>query len=94
MASGLLHGERQPAGSAGLRIVNVNVHYNADIPGAPWRSLMAYFEVRNLFDTTYISAANNITDTATATPASLAAVSGTIYTGAPRSYFGGFKMKF
>jgi iron complex outermembrane receptor protein len=55
---------------------------------------MAYAEVRNVFDQTYISSANNIADRIGATPATLAAVSGSIYSGAPRSYFAGFKMRF
>ena len=60
----------------------------------PLRSLMAYAEIRNVFDETYISSANNITDRIGSTPTTLAAVSGSIYSGAPRSYFAGFKMRF
>ena len=78
----------------GYDIVNVNVHYSTDLGGGPLRSLMAYSEIRNVFDETYISSANNITDRVGSTPATLAAVSGSIYSGAPRSYFAGFKMRF
>ena len=46
----------------GYDIVNVNVHYSTDLGGGPLRSLMAYAEIRNVFDETYISSANNITD--------------------------------
>ena len=78
----------------GYDIVNVNVHYSTDLGGGPLRSLMAYAEIRNVFDETYISSANNITDRIGSTPTTLAAVSGSIYSGAPRSYFAGFKMRF
>ena len=78
----------------GYDIVNVNVHYSTDLGGGPLRSLMAYAEIRNVFDETYISSANNITDRVGSTPTTLAAVSGSIYSGAPRSYFAGFKMRF
>ena len=78
----------------GYDIVNVNVHYNTGLGGGPLRALMAYAEIRNVFDETYISSANTITDRVGATPATLAAISGSIYSGAPRSYFAGFKMSF
>ena len=78
----------------GYDVVDLNVHYASDLGSAPLRSFMAYFEIRNLLDETYISAANNITDTVGATPATLAKVSGSIYAGAPRTYYGGFKVKF
>ena len=55
---------------------------------------MAYFEVRNVLDETYIASANNITDTVTSTPATLANAWGSIYAGAPRTYYGGMKVRF
>jgi iron complex outermembrane receptor protein len=78
----------------GYDIVDVNVHYNVEFTGGPVRSAMAYFQVSNLFDEVYISAANNITDSIGATAVTLANVSGSIYTGAPRTYYGGIRMKF
>ncbi|MEI9902162.1 MAG: TonB-dependent receptor [Hyphomicrobium sp.] len=78
----------------GYGVVDANLHYARELEGGPLRSFMAYFEIRNIFDETYISAANNITDSVGATAASLANVSGSIYAGAPRTYFGGFKVKF
>jgi iron complex outermembrane receptor protein len=78
----------------GYDLVNVNIHYNADLSGGPIRSFMAYFEIRNLLDETYISAANNITDRTNATVADLAGISGSIYAGAPRTYYGGMKVRF
>jgi iron complex outermembrane receptor protein len=78
----------------GYGVVDVNLHYTRQLSAGPLRSYTAYFEIRNLLDETYVSAANNITDAVGATPASLANVSGSIYTGAPRTYFGGFKVSF
>ena len=80
-------------------VVNVNVHYNRDLNNGLFRSAGAYFEIRNIFDETYIGAANNIGNTITAAgvqnPASvLANTSGTIYSGAPRTFYGGVKFKF
>lgn len=75
-------------------VVDVNLHYSMEFASSPVRSATAYVQVSNLFDEHYISAANNITDSVGATAASLANVSGSIYTGAPRTYYGGIRMKF
>ncbi|MFA5949472.1 MAG: TonB-dependent receptor [Hyphomicrobium sp.] len=79
--------------------VNLNVHYNREIDMGPFRSLSTYFEVRNVFDETYIASANNIANSLDATGAQngasvLETTSGTIYAGAPRTYYGGLKLKF
>ncbi|MBN9247804.1 MAG: TonB-dependent receptor [Hyphomicrobium sp.] len=79
----------------GYELVNVNVHHNMEFSSGPVRSLMTYFEIRNLFDETYISSANNITDRVGSTATTLADTgTGSIYAGAPRSYFGGMKVRF
>ncbi len=78
----------------GYDLVNLNVHYNKDLSGGPIKSLMAYFEVQNVFNETYIASANNITDRVGAGADDLAAISGSIYAGAPRTYYGGIKLKF
>ncbi|HVZ05007.1 TonB-dependent receptor [Hyphomicrobium sp.] len=78
----------------GYQLVNLNVHYTKDFDTGPVRSLMAYFEIRNLFDETYISAANNISDRAGYTADDLAGIAGSIYAGAPRTYYGGMKVRF
>lgn len=78
----------------GYDLVNLNVHYNKDLSGGPIKSLMAYFEVQNVFNETYIASANNITDRVGAGADDLAAISGSIYAGAPRTYYGGMKLKF
>jgi iron complex outermembrane recepter protein len=78
----------------GYDTVDLNVHYATEFSSGPVRSLLAYFEIRNLLDETYIASANNITDTVGATPASLANASGSIYSGAPRTYYAGMKVRF
>ena len=78
----------------GYDTVDLNVHYATEFSRGPVRSLMAYFEIRNLLDETYIASANNITDTVGATPATLANASGSIYSGAPRTYYAGMKVRF
>jgi len=75
----------------GYELVNVNVHYNTEFSSGPVWSLMTYFEIRNIFDETYISSANNIPDRLTG---NLADSTGSIYAGAPRTYFGGMKVRF
>lgn len=78
----------------GYQLVNVNVHYKTEFSSGPVRSLMTYFEIRNLFDETYISSANNVTDRVGATAGDLADLSGSIYAGAPRTFFTGMKVRF
>ena len=79
----------------GYDLVNLNVHYNTEFSSGPVRSLMAYFEIRNIFDETYISSANNITDKVGSTATTLADTgTGSIYAGAPRTFFTGMKVRF
>jgi len=78
----------------GYQLVNLNVHYTKEFTSGPVRSLMTYFEIRNLFDKAYISSANNITDRVGYTADELAGISGFIYAGAPRTYYGGMKVRF
>jgi iron complex outermembrane receptor protein len=75
----------------GYQTVDLNLHYKTAFETGRVKSLMAYFEIRNVFDETYISSANNITDAAD--PASLADAS-SIYAGAPRSYYAGMRVRF
>jgi iron complex outermembrane recepter protein len=59
-----------------------------------------YFENQNLFNTTYIASANNVSDSINATtglqnPASVVAnATGSIYAAARRAFFGGIKIRF
>ena len=82
----------------GYNLVNVNVHYTPDISIGWLRSFSTYFEVRNLFDKTYIASANSVTNTQAGGiengGSSLAAGTGSIYAGSPRTYYGGVKLKF
>jgi outer membrane receptor protein involved in Fe transport len=63
--------------------------------------LVLFFEVKNVFDRTYVASANNITDsisvvTGAQNPGSVLVATGTgsIYGGAPKSFLGGLKLAF
>jgi iron complex outermembrane recepter protein len=84
----------------GYDLVNVNLHYKTDLPSDYFRQLTLFFEVRNLFDKTYVASANNIADTVTAAgiqnPGSVLAATqtGSIYAGSPRAFIAGMKIAF
>ena len=83
----------------GYELVNLNVHYTTDLKSDVFKTLNVYFEVRNLFDKTYIASANNIGNTVTSAgvqdPASiLANKTGSIYAGSPRAFIAGMKVAF
>jgi iron complex outermembrane receptor protein len=83
----------------GYEVVNANVHYKTDLASEYLKTLSVYFEVRNLFDRTYVASANNIADPVQPggqpSPASsLAGVTGSIYAGAPRAFVAGMKIAF
>lgn len=83
----------------GYELVNVNVHYKTDLVSDSFRSLNLFFEVRNVFDRTYVASANNIPNSVTAAgiqnPASvLANTTGSIYAGSPRTFVAGMKVAF
>ena len=82
----------------GYELVNLNVHYTTDLKSDVFKTLNVYFEVRNLFDKTYVASANNIADTITGgvqSPASVLANStGSIYAGSPRAFVAGMKVAF
>jgi len=83
----------------GYELVNANVHYKTDLVSEYLKSLSVYFEVRNIFDRTYVASANNIANTVTAAgvqnPASvLANTTGSIYAGSPRAFVAGMKIAF
>jgi iron complex outermembrane receptor protein len=84
-------------------IVNLNIHFDRDIPGGFLKSVGMFFEVRNIFDRAYIASANNITNRVTKVNGvavqnpyiDLAQNStGSIYAGIPRVFQGGVKFKF
>jgi iron complex outermembrane receptor protein len=82
-------------------LVNVNVHYDTDFTDANYvKGAIFYFEIRNIFDRTYVASANNVSDSISAVtgaqnPATtVAAATGSIYAGAPRTYVAGMRLKF
>jgi iron complex outermembrane receptor protein len=84
----------------GYALVNLNFHYDLSASEANPRNFRIYFEIQNLFNTTYIASANNVSDSISATtglqnPASVVSgATGSIYAGAPRTFIGGIKMRF
>jgi iron complex outermembrane recepter protein len=83
----------------GYGLTNVNVHFKTELPASSFvRGLTTYFEIRNVFDKTYVASANSVTNSQTVGvengASSLAAGSGSIYAGSPRTYYGGVKLKF
>jgi iron complex outermembrane recepter protein len=87
--------------SPGYEVVNFNLHYDKEIADSYIRDAVFFFEIKNLFDQTYVASANNISDTISSTtglqnPGSVLAVTGTgsIYAGTPRVFIGGMKLAF
>jgi iron complex outermembrane recepter protein len=83
----------------GYELVNLNVHYKTDLASDYFRTLSLYLEVRNVFNTTYVASANNITDTVTAagiqnSASVLAMTTNSIYAGSPRAFIAGMKVAF
>jgi iron complex outermembrane receptor protein len=77
----------------GYELVNLNLHYKTDLISDYFKSLNVYFEVRNVFDRTYVASANNIQNTVTAGVQGLS-TTGTIYAGSPRAFMAGMKLAF
>jgi iron complex outermembrane receptor protein len=83
----------------GYELVNVNLHYKTNLTSDYFRQLTLFFEVRNLFNQTYVASANNIGDGVTAggiqNPSGvLANTTGSIYAGSPRAFVAGMKVAF
>ncbi len=83
----------------GYELVNLNLHYDKPLQSEYLKSLHLYFEVRNVFDKTYVASANNIANTVTGAglqnPASvLANTGGSIYAGSPRMFIAGMRLAF
>ncbi|HKU08423.1 MAG TPA: TonB-dependent receptor, partial [Bradyrhizobium sp.] len=79
-------------------LVNANVHYKADLTSEYLKTLSVFFEVRNLFDRTYVASANNIANSVQANGqpngANVLAGLGSIYAGSPRAFVVGMKIAF
>jgi iron complex outermembrane receptor protein len=84
----------------GYAVVNLNLHYDPNITFSYAKKVMFFFEVQNLFNKTYVASANNVSDSLNATSglqngaSSVAAATGSIYAGAPRTLIGGVKITF
>jgi iron complex outermembrane receptor protein len=84
----------------GYALVNLDLHYDLSASEKNRKNVRIYFEIQNLFNTTYIASANNVSDSISATtglqnPASVVAnAGGSIYAGAPRAFVGGVRMRF
>jgi iron complex outermembrane receptor protein len=75
-------------------IYNLNLHYSRDWPERRvFKGMSVFFDVKNLFDKTYIGSANVVADTAADTPQSLLDKQA-FFAGPDRSFFGGVKLKF
>jgi iron complex outermembrane recepter protein len=83
----------------GYQLVNVNVHYDTPINDQIVKGLMVYFEVKNVFDKTYVASANNISNSISAVTGVqngadvLTNATGSIYAGAPRTFIGGVRLR-
>ena len=78
----------------GYELVNLNVHYKTELASDTFKTLNVFFEVRNLFDRTYIASANNLSNTVLAGGLQGLANTGTIYAGSPRAFVAGMKVAF
>ena len=86
--------------ASGYTLWNLSTHYDPPAGHRTLSRLRFYVDVQNLTNRVFVGSANNLTDslnttTGTENPASvLAAASGSIYAGAPRSTFGGVRVRF
>ncbi|CCD91211.1 putative TonB-dependent receptor protein [Bradyrhizobium sp. ORS 375] len=77
----------------GYELVNLNVHYKTDLASETFKSMNVFFEIRNVFDRTYIASANNVQN-AVNSGVQVLATTGTIYAGSPRAFMAGMKVAF
>ncbi|WP_267355289.1 MULTISPECIES: TonB-dependent receptor [unclassified Methylobacterium] len=84
----------------GYAVVNANLHYATELSGGYAKRLSFYLEVRNLFDTTYVASAQNLSNSISGTTgiqnnaAVLASTTGSVFAGAPRNIVGGMRLSF
>jgi iron complex outermembrane receptor protein len=85
----------------GYGLVNLNIHYNRDLAISYFKNIELFFDIRNLFDRTYVAGAGVMTNTLIAgtaiqTPATGLSTNTTsgIIAGSPRAFIGGVKFKF
>ena len=82
-------------------LVNLNLHYDTEVAHDYLKGAVVFFEVKNVFDKTYVASANDITDSINAVtgvqnPGSVLATTGTgsIYAGAPRTFLAGLRLAY
>ena len=85
--------------SPGYIILNADLHYDPPAELGLISRVRFYIDIQNLLDQRYVASASNITDPLTPAGAQngagvLATATGSIYAGAPRSVFGGVRVKF
>jgi iron complex outermembrane recepter protein len=84
----------------GYATLNLNLHYNVDIQDPYLKNVLLFAEVRNVLNQTYVASANNVSDSisgvtgAQNSAATVAAATGSIYAGAPRTFLAGIRLKF
>ena len=87
----------------GYGLVSANVHLDRDVNLGWLKHFSAYFEVRNIFDRSWVASANNISNTVALVNGAVVqngyAVlaqngTGSIYAGNPRLFQGGVRFKF
>ncbi|WP_246659887.1 MULTISPECIES: TonB-dependent receptor domain-containing protein [Methylosinus] len=82
-------------------VVNVNLHYNRDIADSFVKNMEVFFDIKNIFDRTYVGGSFVMTNSLVAgttiqTPAAflLTGQGAGIMAGQPRAFTGGVKFKF
>ena len=84
----------------GYLLVNLDLHYAPPVEFGLVSRLRLYLDIQNLLDQRYVASASNLTDSLDAATGAqngasvLANATGSIYAGAPRSVFGGVRVKF
>jgi iron complex outermembrane receptor protein len=77
----------------GYHVLNANLHYDRALKGPFLRGFEVFFDVRNLLDDTYIESAIPVSDDLVQTRASLDGKQA-FFTGSPRAFYGGVRLKF
>ena len=79
-------------------LFNLNIHYNRDLSGGIIQGYRLFLEVQNLMGRTYLAAANNVSNSISATTglqnpaATVLAATESVYAGPRRNFVGGLKV--
>jgi iron complex outermembrane receptor protein len=74
--------------------LNLNLHYGTEFKGNFFKGVEAYFDAHNLTDKRYSDSGVVVSDSPTDTAASLFTNKFAYFAAAPRSFFGGIRLKF